>query len=362
MPQGYSIRECGTCALVFADPMVPGSPEFYEWLSSFDQYHAGVRWEHKLLARRLRETERPIRVLELGCGIGLFLKLLADAPNVSAVGIDNSHNSVEIARRNGIDARHMSLDEMIDKGERFDVVVLSHVLEHIPYPIETLKRIKALLEPGGSIVFSLPFSPMSREYPRWDVMNLPPHHLSRWSTSALKALADRLDMGLRYEVSKPKSALKRAMGQTWQTVVAPGAHPSRLARIALTLAHPASFVRVLRMHLGREKVNGRRAGDTALVTLSQNAMGAFERMLRPLSGFAEGRGFEPAQEGEGAFGAGEQGGQGGGRGAKVREPVLPFADDVAGAVGGGLASGEGADGAVEARVELGRKADEKVVV
>lgn len=268
VPHGYSIRECDACSLVFADPMEPGSPDFYEWLSSFKKYHSGIRWEHKLLANRMREAGRPIRLLELGCGIGLFLALLTDAPNVSTVGIDNSRNSVEIARRSGIDARHMSVDEMIDKGERFDVVVLSHVLEHIPHPLETLLRIKDLLEPGGSIVFSLPFSPMSREYPRWDVMNLPPHHMSRWNSLALQCLAERLGMRLTCEVSKPKSALKRAMSQTWQTFVPPAARPSRPVRIGLTLSHPAAFVRVLRMHLAREKVNGRRAGDTALVTLS----------------------------------------------------------------------------------------------
>src|SRR5258705_3995432 len=53
----YQLRQCTTCALVFADPMRAGGSAFYRWVTSFPVYHAEARWELGVLRRILAERK-----------------------------------------------------------------------------------------------------------------------------------------------------------------------------------------------------------------------------------------------------------------------------------------------------------------
>lgn len=92
------------------------------------------------------------RVLDVGCANGIFLDYLRDH-DVSAVGIDVSSEMVEAARGRGLDARLQALDEV--EG-RWDVIALWDVLEHLPDPQDALRRIAALLDPGGELLLQTP--------------------------------------------------------------------------------------------------------------------------------------------------------------------------------------------------------------
>ncbi|WP_404385056.1 class I SAM-dependent methyltransferase [Caenispirillum salinarum] len=262
----YTMRRCAACDLVFADPMRPGSAAFYAWLTAFDSYHARARWEWGEVRRHLeRYGDRPVRMMELGCGTGLFLEYISDMPTVSVTGIDLSESSVRAARAKGLDARHADLDDVLRTGERFDIVMLSHVLEHVADPLGLARTIISGLKPGGALVFSVPYSPMSREHPAWDIMNLPPHHMTRWNARSLRALADATGTTLSLRLSKPKSPFKRALKQT---ALVTKSGTSALGRFAALLRHPRTFRTIHALHARRERVNGRRAGDTVLAILS----------------------------------------------------------------------------------------------
>jgi hypothetical protein len=79
----------------------------------------------------------------------------------------------------------------------FDVILMSHVLEHTSDPVATLERARALLSPGGELIIVVPnaralgFGLFGRY---WGYLD-PPRHLWQFSAANLEALAGRC--GLR---------------------------------------------------------------------------------------------------------------------------------------------------------------------
>jgi SAM-dependent methyltransferase len=122
-----------------------------EWrLFYLPAYHRRVA-----LVRRLTGLESG-RVLEVGCGSGLFLRCLADAGYV-VEGAETSKVDAEHAReRLGLTVHHGTVEDLALPAGRFDAVLLLYVLEHIPDPARTLAEIRRILVPGGSVVLGLP--------------------------------------------------------------------------------------------------------------------------------------------------------------------------------------------------------------
>lgn len=97
-------------------------------------------------------------VLEIGASDGLFLKILKDRlPNlkVSAVETDDItlKSRMEVV---GKDNSYSSLDELIEKNRRFDMICFFHVFEHIKEVSEFLEKIKKLLAPNGKVLIEVP--------------------------------------------------------------------------------------------------------------------------------------------------------------------------------------------------------------
>jgi SAM-dependent methyltransferase len=260
---------CEACDLVFADPMRAGDAAFYRWVTSFPHYHAEDRWEWGAL-RQVLSARGPTRLLELGCGEGIFLASLAGLKNVDAEGIDLSEASAAAARARGLNVRCISLEAVLKENRRFDVIFMSHVLEHVEGPRKIVLDCKPLLEPGGEIVFSVPYSPTSREYGELDIMNLPPHHLTRWNRTSLTRLAEIAGLTLSVAMRRPKPVLKRAIGYTVERATGDPRRAGLFRSLSIVLSRPRLFADAVRLFLAREKVGGRRAADEILVRLGES--------------------------------------------------------------------------------------------
>jgi malonyl-CoA O-methyltransferase len=112
------------------------------------------------LARWLPEFSRP-RVLELGCGTGLFSRhLVARYPGGSFVLSDLAPAMIEECRRNlgsGLSGR-ISF-EVMDAGRpsvegTFDLIAMSMTLHWLADPVAALDRLSGLLAPGGVLIYA----------------------------------------------------------------------------------------------------------------------------------------------------------------------------------------------------------------
>ncbi|MCG8590427.1 MAG: methyltransferase domain-containing protein [Proteobacteria bacterium] len=96
------------------------------------------------------------RVLEIGCYDGYLLDRLR-AAGAQVLGIEPSEAAAELGRRRfGIDIRTALVEDVSLPLASLDVIVLSHVLEHLADPRETLLRCRRWLRPGGFLFVEVP--------------------------------------------------------------------------------------------------------------------------------------------------------------------------------------------------------------
>jgi SAM-dependent methyltransferase len=213
----YALWECMETGLQFAWPSVPGSLRFYEWVSGFVSYYPGVRWDYGEV-RRLLESEKTagktFKLLDVGCGKGDFLQGLDFVPNQNKFALDLNEPAVAACRRLGFQAFCGTMETALTAGflraREFPVVTSFHCLEHVDQPVEFVRSLMAAVAPGGRLFISTPYSPMSFE-PEWfDILNHPPHHMTRWNLAAYRKLASLTGAQMRYFVP-PSSPLRRAV-------------------------------------------------------------------------------------------------------------------------------------------------------
>jgi 2-polyprenyl-3-methyl-5-hydroxy-6-metoxy-1,4-benzoquinol methylase len=103
------------------------------------------------------------RILDAGCGAGLFLGLLADAGIIAGgFGFDSNGKAIDLARRmthrlpTNIEIEFQQIDARSAwPQETFDVVSLIDVLHHVPvkYQLTVLSQAIARVKPGGILVY-----------------------------------------------------------------------------------------------------------------------------------------------------------------------------------------------------------------
>lgn len=106
---------------------------------------------------RLVPRLRGPRVLELGCGDGVWTEALVRALGHVTV-VDGSRELVDklAARLGSAVTAHCALFEQLALAERFDEVVCAHVLEHVEDAVEVLGIAHRHLRPGGHGLFVVP--------------------------------------------------------------------------------------------------------------------------------------------------------------------------------------------------------------
>lgn len=95
------------------------------------------------------------RLLDVGCGSGEWLIEMRER-GWEVEGVDFDEGAVTAAKQRGLPVRCGSLEEHTLPGSSFDAVTLSHVVEHLSNPIETLAECARILKPGGKLVLMTP--------------------------------------------------------------------------------------------------------------------------------------------------------------------------------------------------------------
>lgn len=102
-----------------------------------------------------RNGAGPPRLLDVGCGYGGFVSLMRDR-GWDAEGVDPSPATVAAASGKGIPVRLGTLDEFPRPDAAYRAITMFYVLEHLFDPMSALRKVFALLEPGGVLLVRVP--------------------------------------------------------------------------------------------------------------------------------------------------------------------------------------------------------------
>jgi SAM-dependent methyltransferase len=103
----------------------------------------------------LRNGSGPPLLLDVGCGYGGFVSLMRDR-GWDAEGVDPSPVTVHAALAKGVPVRLGTLNEFSRSGAAYRAITMFYVLEHLFDPMSALRKVFALLEPGGVLLVRVP--------------------------------------------------------------------------------------------------------------------------------------------------------------------------------------------------------------
>lgn len=131
-------------------------------------------------------------VLDFGAGTGDFLKV-CKKNNWNVLGIEPNLEARAIAKKKGI---HLKENLSDIKSQKFDVITLWHVLEHVEDLKYTIKTLNRLLKPEGRIVIAVPnFKSYDALFYKecWAAFDVP-RHLWHFSQSTIQKLFCEVEM------------------------------------------------------------------------------------------------------------------------------------------------------------------------
>jgi 2-polyprenyl-3-methyl-5-hydroxy-6-metoxy-1,4-benzoquinol methylase len=167
LPGRFTYVACRDCGLVRQDPRPPDAslpglyPRHYGAAVPEATDEPAVKIEAPVHRHRARLIERyrrpPGSIFDIGCGSGFFLRFMRDR-GWKAGGLEAAAEHVAYARDalglTGVSRGSWPVASGADAGA--DVVCLFHVIEHLPDPIEALRRTRSLLRPAGILVVETP--------------------------------------------------------------------------------------------------------------------------------------------------------------------------------------------------------------
>jgi 2-polyprenyl-3-methyl-5-hydroxy-6-metoxy-1,4-benzoquinol methylase len=165
---GYRLARCGSCQAVW-DPLPPE-----KFLSLYDKtyfinenpkggytnYFEGMQINRRTFSDRLGKIEKKLgkkgRLLDVGCALGDCLLEAKILGWKEAEGIEISQYAYQFAKERSLNVKLGTLNGNSYKLNTFDVVTYQDVIEHIPDPVNELKKIYRIIKPGGIVFLVTP--------------------------------------------------------------------------------------------------------------------------------------------------------------------------------------------------------------
>jgi 2-polyprenyl-3-methyl-5-hydroxy-6-metoxy-1,4-benzoquinol methylase len=195
------LLRCSNCTLQFFQPdSVAGSPALYERLGKLEWYYMQNKWEHDVAMEDLTECENGI---EVGCAFGDFVARVAKERGIQFEGCEQNPHAVQTARRKGLSVHLEGLENLSSlRPSAYDAVCAFQVLEHVTRPGEFLSAACAILRPGGKLILGLPNAKSFLKH-QFNFLDLPPHHMSRWTDETLTRLQQWFPLKIARIVYEP---------------------------------------------------------------------------------------------------------------------------------------------------------------
>lgn len=214
----FNVVQCNRCGVAYTSPR-PTQDDLFRYFyngnyvcytrsgiadSIRETYLCKARYKAlKSVFSRLRPDGSPGRFLDVGCSYGYFLSYLKSSTNWDVEGCEPSHDMAGQAIQRGLDVKATTLVDAGYPSDSFDLVYMSHVLEHVPDLKATVDEVFRILRPGGIFITENPDfdAPIRKHFGQsWWGYHLP-RHLTHFTFKTMTALLH--NAGFEVEAIKP---------------------------------------------------------------------------------------------------------------------------------------------------------------
>ncbi len=197
LPASYDVVSCVKCGMVYADTPAPQShyDEFYAACSIYQhpaESSAGSTpaWDLARLEEAANIYEPLIpspdsRILDVGCANGGLLQALRRRGFRSLAGVDLSPACVENTRHHGFTAHCGASGRLPFALRRFDVVILTAVLEHIVDVKGAIDSVVDSCAENGKLIIEVPDAARYADFVHAPLQEFNTEHINHFSRASL---------------------------------------------------------------------------------------------------------------------------------------------------------------------------------
>jgi SAM-dependent methyltransferase len=189
---GYDVAVCERCGAAYADG-IPDQTAFDRYYRDMSKYEYAQRGgeESEFDSRRLaliadivapRVPFPDARILDVGCASGRLLANIRERGFTQVTGLDPSPACA---------VRTMTLREIAAYGERFDMVIMVGVLEHLRDLDSAFEQLRTLLNPSGQLYIEVPDVTAFADWPNAPYQDFSTEHINFFSPVSLRNLMRR---------------------------------------------------------------------------------------------------------------------------------------------------------------------------
>jgi 2-polyprenyl-3-methyl-5-hydroxy-6-metoxy-1,4-benzoquinol methylase len=210
--ESFNIVSCKSCNFKFTNPR-PSDSEIGKYYKSEDYVsHSDTkkglinRLYHMVRTRTLKQKLELISqyvsrgtILDYGCGTGMFLKTCADA-GWKSFGFEPDTDAKKLAEQKGL---IVATSKEALAGNKYDIISLWHVLEHVTDLDETLQFFSKNISDKGRLIIAVPnYTSADAKYYKefWAGYDVP-RHIYHFEINTLKKLL--VNHGFSLEETKP---------------------------------------------------------------------------------------------------------------------------------------------------------------
>jgi 2-polyprenyl-3-methyl-5-hydroxy-6-metoxy-1,4-benzoquinol methylase len=220
----YDIYNCKNCNLNFINPIID-SKNVYDsiyrnsnFLTGYNRYRnyfnciknmnnplsylsnqEPIFWAIKdiLNTEKKISNNNKFNILEIGSGLG-YLTYALSKEGHKVLGIDISEKAInEATSKFGNLFINSDIDNHINTGKKYDFIVLTEVIEHIPDPLTFLSGLKLLLNENSKIILTTPNKSIYPNNVFWET-ELPPVHYWWFSENSIINISKRIGYNVKF--------------------------------------------------------------------------------------------------------------------------------------------------------------------
>ena len=152
----YKAVCCDRCGFIWIDPFLNSAGLksitriILVCVLKMSRRRGSVKIQYQIDRDFLETYIKQGKVLDVGCSGGFFLNVLSD--KFDKYGLELDAEAVNYARKNyafGRNINNISLEDAPYSDGSFDLVIMRGVIEHLPDPVNALKKVARLLKKGG---------------------------------------------------------------------------------------------------------------------------------------------------------------------------------------------------------------------